>query len=232
VSLSARFGEVVSIIGASGSGKSTLLRCIDYLERPDDGTIHLDGHEFDARGATKADVTYMRRNTAMVFQGFNLFKYKTALENVTEGLVTVRKWQKAAAAERARELLRRVGLEDRMDYYPNKLSGGQQQRVAIARGLALEPKALLLDEPTSALDPEMIAEVLQVIKAIARDRARATLIVSHEMNFVYEISDRVVFLDEGEVIEEGTPAEVFGTPKTERARQFIARVNIGNNYVI
>jgi ABC-type polar amino acid transport system ATPase subunit len=174
----------------------------------------------------------MRRNTAMVFQNFNLFRYKTALENVTEGMITVQRLSKEAAEKRARELLDKVGLSDRMDYYPNKLSGGQQQRVAIARSLALNPKAMLLDEPTSALDPEMIAEVLTVIKNVARERSHAMIIVSHEMNFVYEIADRVIFLDEGEILEQGTPLEVFGAPKTERARQFISRVNLSNNYVI
>jgi ABC-type polar amino acid transport system ATPase subunit len=232
IDFTAQFGEVLAIIGASGSGKSTLLRCIDFLETPDEGIITLAGRSFDVAKATKADIAYMRRNTAMVFQNFNLFKYKTALENITEGMITVQKRPKAEAEERARELLEKVGLGDRMDYYPSKLSGGQQQRVAIARSLALEPRAMLLDEPTSALDPEMIAEVLTVIKNIARERSRAMIIVSHEMNFVYEIADRVIFLDEGEVLENGTPLEVFGAPKTERARQFISRVNLSNNYVI
>jgi ABC-type polar amino acid transport system ATPase subunit len=232
IDLTVQFGEVLSIIGASGSGKSTLLRCIDYLETPDEGTITLGDHSFDAKSATKADISYMRRNTAMVFQSFNLFKYKTALENVTEGLITVKKIPKADAIKRARELLDKVGLSDRVDYYPNTLSGGQQQRVAIARSLALDPKVLLLDEPTSALDPEMIAEVLSVIKAVAKERNHAMIIVSHEMNFVYDISDNVIFLDDGEVREYGTPLEVFGSPKTERAKQFISRVNISNNYVI
>jgi ABC-type polar amino acid transport system ATPase subunit len=232
VDLKAEFGEVVAIIGPSGSGKSTLLRCIDFLETPDEGTFTLDGRAFDASKASKDKVSYMRRNTAMVFQSFNLFRYKTALENVTEGLITVRKTPRGEALERARELLVKVGLEDRIDYYPNKLSGGQQQRVAIARSLALNPKALLLDEPTSALDPEMIAEVLSVIKTIAGERRHAMIIVSHEMNFVYEIADRVLFLDNGLALEEGPPRAVFGSPQTERARQFISRVNIGNNYVI
>ncbi|MDR1531303.1 MAG: amino acid ABC transporter ATP-binding protein [Clostridiales bacterium] len=232
IDLTAENGEVVAVIGASGSGKSTLLRCVDFLEMPDEGAMRLDEYSFDASKATKQDIMYMRRNTAMVFQNFNLFKYKTALENVTEGLITVRKTPKAQAENAARELLDKVGLSDRVEYYPDKLSGGQQQRVAIARSIALNPKALLLDEPTSALDPEMIAEVLSVIKKIAAERKHAMIIVSHEMNFVYEIADKVLFLDDGSVIEEGTPKAVFGSPKTERAKQFISRVNIGNNYVI
>jgi ABC-type polar amino acid transport system ATPase subunit len=232
IDLEVRFGEVAAVIGASGSGKSTLLRCIDFLETPDEGRFTLGERSFDAAKASKADIAYMRRNTAMVFQSFNLFKYKTALENVTEGMITVQKLPKDEAEKRGRELLGEVGLHDRMGYYPNKLSGGQQQRVAIARSLALNPKAMLLDEPTAALDPEMIAEVLTVIKNVARERNRAMIIVSHEMNFVYEIADKVIFLDEGEILEQGTPLEVFGAPKTERARQFISRVNLSNNYVI
>jgi len=225
-------GQVVAIIGASGSGKSTFLRCLDFLETPDEGEITLGERSFDVSKATKDDVRHMRRNTAMVFQSFNLFKYKTALENVTEGLVTVQKKPKAEAEALARDLLIKVGLEDRIDYYPNKLSGGQQQRVAIARSIALSPKALLLDEPTSALDPEMISEVLAVIKDIAAERQHAMIIVSHEMNFVYDIADKVLLFDDGNVIERGTPREVFGSPQTERGKQFVSRVNIGNNYVI
>jgi ABC-type polar amino acid transport system ATPase subunit len=232
IDLEVRFGEVAAVIGASGSGKSTLLRCIDFLETPDEGRFTLGERSFDAAKASKADIAYMRRNTAMVFQNFNLFRYKTALENVTEGMITVQKLPRDEAEKRGRELLGKVGLSDRTDYYPNKLSGGQQQRVAIARSLALNPKAMLFDEPTSALDPEMIAEVLTVIKNVAKERSHAMIIVSHEMNFVYEIADKVIFLDEGEVLEQGTPLEVFGAPKTERARQFISRVNLSNNYVI
>lgn len=221
-------GEVVAIIGASGSGKSTILRCTDFLETPDAGIITLDGHSFDATQATKADVQHMRRHTAMVFQLFHLFKFKTALENVTEGLVTVQKIPKPEAEATARELLDRVGLRDRVSHFPNQLSGGQQQRVAIARSLALNPQVMLLDEPTSALDPEMIGEVLSVIKAVARE-GRTMIIVSHEMNFVYEIADKVIFLDEGEILEQGTPQEVFGSPRSQRCRQFLSRVSLGTN---
>jgi ABC-type polar amino acid transport system ATPase subunit len=232
IDMEVEFGQVLGIIGASGSGKSTLLRCIDFLETPEAGHITLADRSFDVAAATKDDVAYMRRNTAMVFQNFNLFKYKTALDNITEGLITVQKIPKEDAVARAEELLAKVGLSDHRDYYPNKMSGGQQQRVAIARSLALRPKVLLFDEPTSALDPETIGEVLAVIKQIAKARDHAIVIVSHEMNFVYEVSDKVMFLDNGERLEYGTPAEVFGAPTHERSKQFISKVNIGNNYVI
>ncbi|MDR2043626.1 MAG: amino acid ABC transporter ATP-binding protein [Clostridium sp.] len=231
IDLEVSAGQVVGVIGVSGSGKSTLLRCLNFIEKPNAGEITLDGRTIDAARAKKDDILYLRRSTSMVFQSFHLFKYKTALENVTEGLTTVRGIPAAEARATGETLLTRVGLADRMSYYPNKLSGGQQQRVAIARSLAMNPKVMLLDEPTSALDPEMIAEVLPVIRGIAQEE-HTMIIVSHEMNFIYDISDKVVFLDGGEIIEEGTPREVFGSPKTERARQFLSRVNLGNDYVI
>ncbi|MDR0627669.1 MAG: amino acid ABC transporter ATP-binding protein [Bifidobacteriaceae bacterium] len=228
IDLDVEEGQVVGIIGVSGSGKSTLLRCIDFLEQPDGGTITLDDRSFNAAKATKDDIQYMRRHTAMVFQLFHLFKYKTALENVTEGLTTVRKVPKAEATEQAKELLELVGLSDRLDHFPNQLSGGEQQRVAIARSLALGPKVILLDEPTSALDPEMITEVLAVIKDLAQS-GRTMVIVSHEMNFVYEVADKVILLDNGQILEQGTPGEVFDSPKTERGRQFVSRINLSAN---
>jgi ABC-type polar amino acid transport system ATPase subunit len=231
VDLSVPDGGVLAVIGASGSGKSTLLRCIDFLETPSEGRITLDEVSFDVKKARKQEVQYMRRHTAMVFQLFNLFKYKTALENVTEGLLVVKKMERAQAVQLAEYQLEQVGLSDRMTYYPNQLSGGQQQRVAIARALAMDPKVMLLDEPTSALDPEMIADVLSVIQGVAKS-GRTMILVSHEMHFVYDISDRVLFLDDGLVLEEGTPQEVFGAPKHERTQQFISRVNLNNNYVI
>ncbi|MDR1808023.1 MAG: amino acid ABC transporter ATP-binding protein [Propionibacteriaceae bacterium] len=218
-------GEVLGVIGASGSGKSTLLRCLDFLEVPDAGEITLDGRAVDAAHATKADVRYLRRHTAMVFQLFHLFTYKTALENVMEGLVTVQKLDKVTAEAVSRDLLDRVGLGDRVDHFPSQLSGGQQQRVAIARSLALNPKVMLLDEPTSALDPESIAGVLAVIRDVAAE-GRTMVIVSHEMNFISDIADQVVFLNDGEILERGTPAQVLGAPATERARQFLARANL------
>ncbi|MDR1513049.1 MAG: amino acid ABC transporter ATP-binding protein [Propionibacteriaceae bacterium] len=217
-------GEVVAIAGPSGSGKSTVLRCIDFLETADSGTITLGDQTVDVAKATKQDIQSLRRQVAMVFQLFHLFRYKTALENVAEGLVTVQRTPKAKAHARARELLDRVGLADRADHFPSQLSGGQQQRVAIARSLALNPKVMLLDEPTSALDPESIGEVLTVIQEVVRE-GQTVVIVSHELTFTAEIADKVVFMDEGTILEQGPPAEVFAHPKTERARQFFARVS-------
>lgn len=217
-------GEVVGIIGSSGSGKSTLLRCIDYLETPDEGHIHFDDVDFDVKNATRADIQYMKTHTTMVFQQFNLFKYKTALENIMEGLVVVQKKSKEEARQIAEKYLDQVGLLDWKDHYPNQLSGGQQQRVAIARSLALDPKVILFDEPTSALDPEMIQEVLKVIQDVAKE-GKTMIIVSHEMNFIYEICDKVVFLDEGKIIAQGTPREVMVDTDNERIKQFVAKVN-------
>lgn len=231
IDLTVEDGEVVAIIGPSGSGKSTLLRCIDFLETPNEGTIALDDFSVDVAKAKKPDILHLRRNTAMVFQQFNLFKHKTATENVMEGLVTVQKVDKAKASEAARHFLKKVGLSDRMEYYPRQLSGGQQQRVGIARALALNPKVLLFDEPTSALDPEMVGEVLAVIKSAAKE-GRTMIIVSHEMSFVHEIADKVIFLDGGVVVEQGTPEDVFVHTKNERTKQFLARVNLTFTYNI
>ena len=217
-------GQVVGIIGSSGSGKSTLLRCIDFLERPDKGRITLMEQSFDVSAAKREQILYMRRNTAMVFQQFHLFKYKTALENVMEGLVAVQKLPKEQAREIAEKQLVDVGLRDRMEYYPRQLSGGQQQRVAIARALALNPKVLLLDEPTSALDPEMVGEVLDVIRRVA-DQGKTMVIVSHEMGFVAQISDEVLFMDEGVIAERGAPKDIFYNAKQERTRKFLERLH-------
>ncbi|OPA75272.1 amino acid ABC transporter ATP-binding protein [Paenibacillus selenitireducens] len=231
VNLTVEDGQVIAIIGPSGSGKSTLLRCIDFLETPQSGVIALDDFTVDVTKASKRDILYLRRNTAMVFQQFNLLKYKTAVENVMEGLVTVQKMNEKEARVTANTYLDHVGLHDRKDYYPRELSGGQQQRVGIARALALNPKVILFDEPTSALDPEMVGEVLAVIRAAAKE-GRTMIIVSHEMSFVREIADRVVFFEEGSIVEEGTPEEVFRQPKNERTKQFLARVNLPFNYEI
>lgn len=231
IDLSVAEGEVVGLIGVSGSGKSTFLRCLNFLEVPDEGRIRLGDRLVDVSAAKKDDILYLRRGTSMVFQLFNLFKYKTALENVIEGLIVVKKTPPEEARVIGEELLARVGLKDRMDYYPSKLSGGQQQRVAIARAMSMNPKVLLLDEPTSALDPELIAEVLSVIKRIAKE-GQTMIIVSHEMNFIYDISDRVIFLDEGAILEQGTPKELFSSPQNERTRQFISRVSLTNDYII
>ena len=216
-------GQVVGVIGSSGSGKSTLLRCIDFLERPDEGHITLMEQSFDVKQVTRSQILYMRRNTAMVFQQFHLFRYKTALENVMEGLTAVQKMPKAEARALAEKQLEDVGLSDRMDYYPRQLSGGQQQRVAIARALALNPRVLLLDEPTSALDPEMVGEVLDVIRRVA-DQGKTMVIVSHEMGFVSQISDEVLFMDGGVIAERGSPRDIFYNARQERTRKFLERL--------
>lgn len=231
IDLNIEEGEVVGIIGPSGSGKSTLLRCIDFLEKPDKGYIELDGFSVDVENAKKKDIQYLRQNTAMVFQQFNLFSQKTSTENVMEGLVTVQKISKEKARETAEDFLKKVGLDDRMDYYPRQLSGGQQQRVGIARALALNPKVILFDEPTSALDPEMVGEVLGVIKGAAKE-GRTMIIVSHEMSFIREVADKVVFFDNGVIVEQGTPEEVFTHTKNERTKQFLSRFNRGFVYNI
>ncbi|MHA6534707.1 amino acid ABC transporter ATP-binding protein [Paenibacillus sp. BAC0078] len=224
-------GEVVAIIGPSGSGKSTLLRCINFLEKPESGLIELDGKRINIERASKQEILYLRQHTAMVFQQFNLFKHKTALENVMIGLTDVQKKGKQEARETAEYYLEKVGLKNRIKYYPKHLSGGQQQRVAIARALALNPKVILLDEPTSALDPEVVNDVLEVIRAAARE-GRTMIIVSHEMNFVYEIADKVIFMDKGQVVEQGTPQDIYLEPRQERTRQFLSKVNIHSNYSI
>ena len=213
-------GEVVAIIGPSGSGKSTILRCINLLEVPTSGTILVDGVDVTAPGA---DIQKVRERTGMVFQHFNLFPHKTVMENMTYAPVKVRKLPKAEANRKAMELLRRVGLEEKADVYPGKLSGGQKQRVAIARALAMEPRSLLFDEPTSALDPEMVKEVLDVIKGLVSTGITMAL-VTHEMGFAREVADRICFVDEGIIAEDAPPSVFFSSPKNERARQFLDKV--------
>jgi glutamate transport system ATP-binding protein len=213
-------GEVVVVVGASGSGKSTLCRCINRLETISSGTISVDGVTLPEEGRSLAK---LRSDVGMVFQSFNLFGHKTVLENVILGPTKVRKQSKAEAVERAREILRRVGVDNKEDSYPSELSGGQQQRVAIARALAMRPKVMLFDEPTSALDPEMVKEVLDVMTEMARE-GMTMLVVTHEMGFARQAADRVVFMDEGQIAEEGTPEEFFGRPKTERARDFLSKI--------
>ncbi|MCY9514029.1 amino acid ABC transporter ATP-binding protein [Paenibacillus apiarius] len=231
VSLTVEDGQVIAIIGPSGSGKSTLLRCINFLEMPQSGTISLDDVIVDVSTATKRDMLHLRRNTAMVFQQFNLLKYKTAIENVMEGLVTVQGVRENDARDIACAYLDRVGLGDRKNYYPRELSGGQQQRVGIARALALHPQVILFDEPTSALDPEMAGEVLAVIRSAAKE-GRTMIIVSHEMSFVQEIADKVIFFEQGAIVEEGTPKEIFREAKHERTKQFLSRVHLPVDYAI
>lgn len=211
--------EVVVIIGPSGSGKSTLLRCINYLEEPTSGTVEVDGIILD----DASNINAVRREIGMVFQRFNLFPHMTVLENLKLAPMKVRGTKSAEAEAVALELLRKVGLEDKAKSYPEQLSGGQQQRVAIARALAMKPKALLFDEPTSALDPEMINEVLDVMKNLANE-GMTMVVVTHEMGFAREVGDRVIFVDEGKILEENTPEEFFSNPKEERTRAFLSKI--------
>ncbi|ARH93956.1 MULTISPECIES: amino acid ABC transporter ATP-binding protein [Streptomyces] len=213
-------GEVVVIIGPSGSGKSTLCRAVNRLETVESGTIELDGRPLPDEGRALAQ---LRADVGMVFQSFNLFAHKTVLENIMLAPVKVRRMKKDEAARRARELLDRVGLASQADKYPAQLSGGQQQRVAIARALAMDPKVLLFDEPTSALDPEMINEVLEVMRQLARD-GMTMVVVTHEMGFARSAANRVVFMDDGRVVEDRTPEEFFTAPRSERAKDFLSKI--------
>ena len=230
INLEVESGEVVCIIGASGSGKTTLLRCINFLETYESGRIYVDNElvgyrERDGRliPAREKDIARVRAETAMVFQQFNLFPHMTALRNVTFGPMKVRKLSKSQAEQRGLELLERVGLADKARSYPNQLSGGQQQRVAIARALAMEPKVMLFDEVTSALDPELVDEVLGVMRDLATSGGVTMIVVTHEMHFAREVADRVVFMDEGVVVEEGRPTDVLLNPQTDRLRTFLSR---------
>jgi len=231
IDLTVEKGEVVAILGPSGSGKTTLLRCINYLEKPSDGEISIGDFSVQYRKPAKKQIHALRRKTAMVFQQYNLFRHKTALENVMEGLVVVQKVPKEEARKRSVELLEKVGLGDKLDAYPSQLSGGQQQRVGIARALALNPEAILFDEPTSALDPELVGEVLAVIRKIAKEGI-TMIIVTHEMGFAQDVANHVVFMEDGAVVEEGPPKVIFQAPKEERTRQFLARFTSESAYSI
>jgi polar amino acid transport system ATP-binding protein len=222
--------EVLCLIGPSGSGKSTLLRCINHLEKIDAGRLYVDGQlvGYRQRGdklyeLREREIALQRKDIGMVFQRFNLFPHMTALENVIEAPVQVRGESKARAREHARELLERVGLADKADSYPAQLSGGQQQRVAIARALAMRPKLMLFDEPTSALDPELVGDVLGVMRQLAKD-GMTMIVVTHEMQFAREVADKVLFMDGGVVVEEGPPEQVIGDPRHERTKAFLSRV--------
>lgn len=212
--------EVVVLVGVSGSGKSTLLRCFNFLEMINEGKITIDGHTVNTK---KDNLTNIRAEVGMVFQHFNLFPHKTVLENVIEAPLTVKKMKKEKARALGMELLKKVGLEDKANVYPSKLSGGQKQRVAIARSLAMEPKVMLFDEPTSALDPELVGEVLQVMKQLAEE-GMTMVVVTHEMKFAKEVADRIIMIDKGTIIESADPKNFFENPQNERTRQFIQLV--------
>ena len=220
ISTDIKEGEVISIIGPSGSGKSTFLRCINRLEEPTDGEIDIEGENIVS---PKVDINKIREKVGMVFQHFNLFPHKTVLENITIGPIKLKKVSQEEAEKIAISLLDKVGLADKKDVYPNKLSGGQKQRVAIARALAMNPKIILFDEPTSALDPEMIGEVLEVMRDLARE-GMTMIVVTHEMGFARTVANRVFFMDQGTILEDGSPKEIFENPKEERTKEFLDKV--------
>ncbi|MDK7377747.1 amino acid ABC transporter ATP-binding protein [Peptoniphilus harei] len=213
-------GEVVVVIGPSGSGKSTFLRCLNLLESPTSGKIFVDDEEITSK---KIDINKVREDMGMVFQSFNLFNNLNILDNITLAPTLVKKMEKTKAEEKARELLARVGLPDKAEAFPKSLSGGQKQRIAIARALAMNPKVMLFDEPTSALDPEMVGEVLDIMKDLARE-GMTMVVVTHEMGFAREVGDRIIFMDGGYVVEEGSPEEIFGNPQNERTKDFLGKV--------
>lgn len=231
VSIKVGKGDVVVILGPSGSGKTTLLRCINFLERADRGEILFDNLHVNITDATLGDISKIRKRTAFVFQNYNLFNNKTVLENVTEGLIIARRVPKQEAIEIAKRSLNKVGLSDRYDYYPSKLSGGQQQRVGIARAIAVNPDVILFDEPTSALDPELIGEVLDVMKQLAKE-GTTMVVVTHEMSFAQDVANHIVFMDGGVIVEEGTPKDIFTRPREERTKQFLMRILPDRDYVI
>ena len=220
ISTDIKEGEVISIIGPSGSGKSTFLRCINRLEEPTNGEIDIEGENIVS---PKVDINKIREKVGMVFQHFNLFPHKTVLENITIGPIKLKKTSQEEAEKIAISLLDKVGLADKKDVYPNKLSGGQKQRVAIARALAMNPKIILFDQPTSALDPEMIGEVLEVMKDLARE-GMTMIVVTHEMGFARTVANRVFFMDQGTILEDGSPKEIFDNPKEERTKEFLDKV--------
>lgn len=229
IDLTVHSGEVLVVIGPSGSGKSTLLRCLNFLEQPNGGEIVVDDKVYFSTidnkkfQAGKNDIINLRSRMGMVFQRFNLFPHLTAIGNVMEGPLTVKHVDRAKAREEAMGLLRKVGLADKADEYPARLSGGQQQRVAIARALAMQPEVMLFDEPTSALDPELVGEVLSVMKDLARE-GMTMIVVTHEMGFAREVGERVIFIDDGKILEEGTPADMFAHPKEKRTQDFLAKI--------
>ena len=223
ISTDIKQGEIVAVIGPSGSGKSTFLRCLNLMEQPTGGEVFFKGKSLTEKMLKEAEIAQIRQHIGMVFQHFNLFPNMTVLENIILAPMKLKKLSKAEATTIAEALLRKVGLSDKKDVYPNKLSGGQKQRVAIARALAMEPEVMLFDEPTSALDPEMVKEVLLVIQALAKDHL-TTVIVTHEMSFAKKVASRVLFMDQGVIVEEGTPTELFEHPKEERTKVFLDQI--------
>ncbi len=225
ISLCVEKGDVIAVLGPSGSGKTTLLRCLNFLEKAESGTLTFDGRSYDLSKITKKEIKSIRMHTGFVFQSYNLFSNKTALENVMEGLVTARRMNRAEARKRSELYLDKVGLLDRASYYPSSLSGGQQQRVAIARALATEPLLIYFDEPTSALDPELTREVLSVMKDLA-DEGMTMIVVTHEMTFARQVATRTIFMEDGVIVEEGETKEFFEHPKEERTKEFISRMEL------
>lgn len=215
-------GQVLAVVGPSGTGKSTLLRCLNYLEKPSEGKITIGDVSVDSKRIKKKEIYCLRAKTAMVFQSYNLFKNKTALQNIMEPMISVQGMERQIAKEKAMEILQMIGLEEKRDSYPLQLSGGQQQRIGIGRAMAVAPEVMLIDEPTSSLDPELVGEVLNLLYKLARNHM-TMIIATHEMSFAKNIADRVIFLDQGKIIEEGEPQQFFSNPKTERARQFLKK---------
>lgn len=224
VDFEAEKGEVVVIIGPSGMGKSTFLRCINFIEKPQKGVLTIDNVCVNAQSCTEKEIKQLRLKTSMVFQNYNIFKNKTVLENIMLPMIAVQKMEKEKAKEKALQLLEQVELLDKVNEYPSRLSGGQQQRVGIARAMAVEPEVILLDEPTSSLDPELVTGILDVLRKLAREHKRTMLIVTHEMRFAQEVADRVLFMDEGVIIEEGTPEKIFSNPSQERTKKFLEQL--------
>ena len=224
IDLTVEKGDVVSVLGPSGSGKTTLLRCINFLEKADGGHLSFEGKEYDLSGISKAEIAEIRKKTGFVFQNYNLFANKTVLGNVTLGLTSARKVSKADAEKKAMDVLTKVGMSEFKNYYPSQLSGGQQQRVAIARALATDPSIIFFDEPTSALDPQLTAEVLEVMRELAKE-GMTMIVVTHEISFAKEVSTHVVFMADGNVVEEGSAAEFFEHPKMDRTKEFLRLTN-------
>ncbi|WP_394252390.1 amino acid ABC transporter ATP-binding protein [Vibrio profundi] len=225
IDLEIKQGEIIVIIGSSGTGKSTLLRCVNFLEQADQGKISIDDITVDTAKHSKSEVLALRRKTGFVFQNYALFAHLTARQNIAEGLITVRGWKKLQALEKAQQILDDIGLGDKGDSYPAALSGGQQQRVGIGRAMAFQPELLLFDEPTSALDPEWVGEVLSLMKKLATQH-QTMLVVTHEMQFAREVADRVIFMADGYIVEQGSPQDIFGNPQDPKLKKFLNKVGI------